>query len=124
MNILKKIISGCKGKTVFYSVPDVKIENDTLLFGAFRFFTPAASLQDTEGNFYFDVPGDSVSVWREACDYDLFVRVQEAGTEAVKVYNGYEPEHHDDGLEGDVIIHAFVPADLSSNIEVIHKEIV
>jgi hypothetical protein len=121
----KKIIHGIKGKTVCYSINNIRDETGYLKFDGFAFFTPFGSQQDQEGYKYFDVPADQILVERdESLDKTLLIKVTESIVEAIEIYDGAEFEPINIGLEGDIVAMIYIPSDSGKDIEVEYKEVI
>lgn len=123
MIIENKNIRGKKGTTVFYTVPNVRVENDVLYFDSFPMYTPMGMLTDSEEFAYFQVPADSVSIARDTVDLSksivvsnglpqCYTNLENTAAEAITVAN-----------EGDIIIDVYIPADTGREIVVTVKEV-
>lgn len=126
--ILKKhTIQGRKGKTVCYSLPNFRYDgsDNKLKWDAFRFYTPLGHIADNEGFRFFNVMGEQILLRRdERFNKELNVRItQERGIEVFDVPEGTETDSFATGLEGDVVITAFIPADPDDEITVDYIEV-
>lgn len=127
MRINKQIIVGEKEKSVCYNVKNFRFDegDNKLKWDDFKFYTPAGPKKDNRGFHFFDVPADEVTIKRDdALNKSLMVMVtRDRGIEAVEIYEGAEAENISIGLEGDIVITGFIPADPMVEITVDYKEV-
>lgn len=126
--ILKKhTIRGKKGKTVCYSIPNIRFDEtqNVLKWEAFRFYTPVGNQKDEHGFEYFDVTADEIPIQREKdLDKHLVVKVsRDEGVEAIEVLEGAQHETMTVGLEGDFVINGYIPSDPAIEIAIDYKEV-
>lgn len=119
-------VIGEKGKTIIYSIPNVRIVDDSLMWDSFRFYTPVGTLVDSEGYHYFDVLGDELLIERdEALDREIVVFVtQQNGIEAAGFYEGELPSIPSFDSDGDIIINIFIPCNPENEIKIEVKEVI
>jgi hypothetical protein len=124
MIIQMKTVQGKKGETVCYSIPNFAYNeaSSSLSWDTFRFYTPEGIL-DEGGYKYFEVEEDEVLVERDmSLNKALFVIAKSTGVEAIEIYEGTSA-NISMGLEGDIIITGYIPADTGVEIQVEYKEV-
>lgn len=118
MIIKKHTIKGIKGQTVLYTYEVEELENVIKIQNLF-FLSPAGEIQIDE---------IQVELEREELDKYLEVRVfvdkREYPVEILEVYASAEVETEFIGVEGDVILTAFIPADENQEILIDYKEVI
>jgi hypothetical protein len=127
MVLTKNTVKGKKGKTVSYTLPNLRfdITDNKLKWDAFRFHTPEGNQTNNEGFKYFDVPADEVLIERDdTLNKQLIIKItRDSGTEAIEILEGAEIEAIIIGLEGDVVAAGFIPANLEEEIIINYKEV-
>jgi len=127
MNLQKLSIKGEKGQTVCYTINNFRFDpaENKLKWDAFRFFTPEGPQIDEEGVKYFYVAADEVALERDNLlnKVILVKATRDNGTEVLEILEGAEMETVTIGLEGDIIISAFIPANTRQEIAVNYKEV-
>lgn len=125
MIIEKTTITGKKGKTVIYS-PKFEVNEETLSWEGFRFYTPVGTAVDTAGFHYFDAPAGEIVLEREKLSKTLLIIVtQETGVQAIEIYAGAEAQMDPItiGLEGDIVATGHIPTDPNEEISIQFKKV-
>lgn len=123
----KHTITGKKGETVCYTMPNFRYdsEDNKLKWDAFRFYTPLGQLSDEEGNMYFDVSSDEVLIERDdTLNKTNLIKVTNEGVEVIEILEGAQMEEIIIGLEGDIVCTGFIPVDTAEEITIDYKEVV
>lgn len=127
MFLEKKTIKGEKGKTVCYSIQNLRFDSsdNRIKWDTFRFYTPEGNEIDSQGFNYFDVPADEVLIERDDTlnKYIMIIVTKDTGTELLEIYEDAEMEAVTIGLEGDIIVYGFIPADTATEITISYKEV-
>jgi hypothetical protein len=127
MKMEKMMIKGKKGHTVCYSLPNFRFDSETnqLKWDAFSFYTPLGELLDEDGFRYFNVPAEELLIQRDDnLDKELVVMItKENGIEAVEILQGAIPDSINIGIEGDIVLSGFIPADTNEEIVFHYKEV-
>jgi hypothetical protein len=127
--ILKRVtIHGRKGETVCYSLPNFRYDgiDKKIKWDAFRFYTPLGQIADNEGFRFFNVIGKQILMQRDkSFNKELFVKItQERGIEVFEVPEGTETNSFATGLEGDIVVTAFIPTNPIDEITVEYKDVI
>jgi hypothetical protein len=125
MLLNRHTITGKKGETVCYTMPNFRYDdNDNKLkWDAFMFYTPAGIQSDDQGT-YFDVPGDEYLIERDdTLNKSLLIKVTLSGTEVIEILEGAQMEEIVIGLEGDIVCTGFIPVDPEVEIVIDYKEV-
>jgi hypothetical protein len=127
MTLKKVTVLGRKGKTVCYSLSNLRYDSidNKLKWDAFRFYTPLGHIADNEGLRFFNVMGGQIQLQRDECfNKKLYVRItQERGIEVFEVPEGTEKNSFATGLGGDIVVTAYIPANPDNEISVEYRDV-
>lgn len=127
MQLNKLSIKGKKGKTVCYKLENFRfdLDDDKLKWDAFRFYTPEGEQTDEEGFSYFDVPADEVPILRDdSLNKEFMILVtKNEGVEFLEVLEGADMQGFSIGMEGDIVVSGFIPANPGEEIFIDYKEV-
>ena len=123
IDIEKVQISGKKGKTVCYSINNLRIEGDLLLWDNWQFMTPLGSLE-LDGEKYFDVPATSFDISRDdTLDKEISIVVKSTSIDVLYTLEGEVRESVNLGLDGDIVVTGIIPSDITENIKLQYYEV-
>jgi hypothetical protein len=127
IDLTKHTIKGKIGSTVVYRLANLRFDesDNKLKWDSFRFYTPLGNRVDEKGYKFFAVPADEIPIERDdILDKELAVIITEKnGVEAVEIFEDAENETISIGLEGDIVVTGFIPADPQKEIELHYKEV-
>lgn len=123
--MIKHTITGKKGKTVCYTIANIDFTANTLTWDPFIFYTPHGDLTDAQGNKYFNVPPDSITLQREELDKRFYLKISvTAEPELIVIYQDEKPAQPlVVGLEGDICVYGHIPTDPLQEIQIHYKEV-
>jgi len=128
MSVNNSMIKGKKGCGVVYKVENFAFDedNETISFDAYRFYTPIAELEDSEGFKYFDVDEDLIPLERDdTFNTYFYLIVRTTGNGVTEYFPVLEPADFDIrlGIEGDIVCLGFIPTDPNEAISITLKEV-
>ena len=126
--ILKEAVKtkGTKGSTVCYKLNNIRIESGVLKWDPFPFYTPLGDQTDESGFKYFDVPAKEYVIPDRdpSVDMEIVIKVtKDGGVEPSAPIVGADIQPISLGLEGDVIVMGYIPADTNIEIEITPREV-
>jgi hypothetical protein len=124
MNFIK--IKGTKGVTICYKIENIRIENGVLKWDSFYFYTPEGDLTNANGIKYFIVPAKEYTIPDRDPLVDIEIEIivtKNGGVEPTAFFAGTTNQPFSIGLEGDVIVTGYIPADTNVEIEITAKEV-
>jgi len=125
--LIPRVIKGQKGKTVIYKLENFRFDEDNKLkWDNFKFYTPVGDKVENGFN-YFDVPGGEILIERES-DLDKYVMIVIRKEEGIEWYEEFDGASGGAdlsiGIEGDMVVIGFIPADENENVEIMVKEVI
>lgn len=120
------IIKGKKGVTICYEINNIRIESGVLKWDSFPFYTPIGDQTDENGDKFFVVPAKEYVIPNRDSEVDIEFNIKvtkDGGVEPSAYFVGAAIQPIILGLEGDVIVTGYIPANTSIEIEITPKEV-
>ncbi len=126
IKLRKHTVHSQKGKGVVYTLTNIRFDqkDNKLKWDAFRFYTPPGNLTDDDGYKYFEVGAEEYLLERGLKNKRLIIKVDMYnGLNAIECDSDAERDGIIMGLEGDIIIRGFIPADAGRDITIDYMEV-